>query len=238
MRGLSPRLKLRFLQLYPRFFWMELWPRLIHAAIGRLSSTFFGQSLRFFFFFLRHILNPITLWRARSPSIFSLTLHLSDLKPSPSLSISDQKPSPRPSSLISNFASPPISDQKPSPHPPSPISTFASPSISNPKPSPHSPSPISTFASLPHPQTKNRFINLLIATTEAHALSYYTRFIILLTHFEAKRISAEAANLRYHSILSLFFLIFNFFFTMIFAIWFVFKTYGLRYVVCGVYDFE
>ena len=30
---------------------MELWPRLIHAAIGRLSLTFFGQSLRFFFFF-------------------------------------------------------------------------------------------------------------------------------------------------------------------------------------------
>ena len=45
----------------------------------------------FFFFFLlfsSHILNPI-FQRARSPSIFSFTLDLSDLLPSPSPSISD-----------------------------------------------------------------------------------------------------------------------------------------------------
>ena len=103
---------------------MEPQPRLIHAAIGRLSLIFFGQSLRFFFFFF-----PQTHFepRAWSPSIFSLTLHLSDLKPSPSPSISNQKPSPHPPSLISTFAWPSISDPKPLPHPPSPISTFASP---------------------------------------------------------------------------------------------------------------
>ena len=82
---------------------MELWSRLIHAAIGRLSLIFFWAIPSFFFFFLvflRHILN------------LPITLHL--LSHPPSLR---SEPSPSPS----------IFDKKPSPHPPSPISTFASP---------------------------------------------------------------------------------------------------------------
>ena len=68
-----------------------------------VQDILLGNPFVFFFFFfcvcvfLRHILNP----RAWSPSIFSLMLHLSDLKPSPSPSISDQKPSPHPPSPIS-----------------------------------------------------------------------------------------------------------------------------------------
>ena len=75
MRGLSPRLKLRFLQLYPRFFFMELWPRLIHAAIGRLSLTFFGQSLHFFFF-------PQTHFEPYHPLKSPITVHLLSHPPS------------------------------------------------------------------------------------------------------------------------------------------------------------
>ena len=154
-------LKLRFLHLYPRFFWMELRPRLIHAAIDRSVFNFFWAIPSFFFFFvfvlLRHILNlEPDIWRAWSPFIFSLTLHLSDLKPSPSPSFSNQKPSPHPPSPISTFASPSISDQKPSSHPPSLISTVTLHlSNLNPRltlhwrshPHPHPPFPISTLAS-------------------------------------------------------------------------------------------
>ena len=50
-----------------------------------------------------------------------------------------------------------------------------------------------------------------------------------------------STELRYYTILSLslfFFFFFKNFFKMIFAIWFVVKTYELRYVVCGIWDFK
>ena len=89
----------------------------------------------FSFVFLRPKINPIILLWARSTSIYSLTPHLSDLKPSPSPSISDQKPSLIPPSPIQNprLTLHRRSHPHPHPHPPSPISpsTLASRSISD-----------------------------------------------------------------------------------------------------------
>ena len=137
-RGLRKRLKPRFLHLYLRFFWMVLRSRLIHAAIDRSVFNFFWAiPLFFFFFFPQTHFEPS--WSLKSP----ITLHLSDLKPSPLPSISDQKPSPHPPSLIStvtlhlfdlnprltlHLRSPPSPSISPissrHPYPPSTISTL------------------------------------------------------------------------------------------------------------------
>ena len=76
MRGLRKRLKPCFLHLYPHFFWMELWPRLIHAAIGRLSLTFLGNPFFFLFFF------PQTHFEPFHPLKSPITVHLLSHPPS------------------------------------------------------------------------------------------------------------------------------------------------------------
>ena len=93
-RGLSPALKPHFLLISPRFFWAGLRP-CFSTRSHKTHFFFWGWSYctAFVFVFSSHVLN-LSL-KSPTPSIFSLTLDLSDLLPSLSPSIADLTLNPR-----------------------------------------------------------------------------------------------------------------------------------------------
>ena len=78
-RGLSPRIKLRFL-LLPRFFWAGLRPRLVHTAIGPI---FFWAGLVVkpsFFFFPFVFLTHFEPYLSESPITLHILFHSRSLR--------------------------------------------------------------------------------------------------------------------------------------------------------------
>ena len=174
MRGLSPRLKLRFLQLYPRFFFYGAMATFNTCSHRTFVFNFFWAILSFFFFPQTHfepyhpLKSPITVHLLSHPpslrsKAITLAIHLRS-KTLASPSISDLNLRLTLHLWSKTLASPSISDlnlrltlhlwSQPSLSI-SPISTLASPSIDDLTLTltlhllshPHPPFPISTLAS-------------------------------------------------------------------------------------------